>query len=69
VNNFADDTSTEVNVNEDREATTEPGDDFTSHLGGFGLDVHVGTAEKPNSKTAVTRFPCNKNEWLVHALR
>jgi hypothetical protein len=58
-NNFADDTST---VDKNRQSSSETSEDFISCLGDFGLDIHVGTAEKPNSKTVVVFPPCNKQE-------
>ena len=59
VNNFADDTST---INGDRYATTDSGEDFISYLGDFGLKIHVGTEDEPESKTVCIFFPHNEAE-------
>ena len=59
INNFADDTST---INEDRDATTDSGDDFITYLGDFGLKIHVGTEDSPESKTVCIFFPHNETE-------
>jgi hypothetical protein len=62
VNSFADDTST---VNGERKGATETGGDFASHLGDFGLDVHVGSAEDPKSKSVCVFVPyCDEEREL-----
>ena len=59
VNNFADDTST---VNKNKQSSAETSEDFIEYMGDFGLTIHVGTVDKPNSKTVIMFFPCNKRE-------
>jgi hypothetical protein len=59
VNNFADDTNT---INGDRCATTDSGDGFIECLGDFGLKIHVGTEDNPESKTVCIFFPHNEAE-------
>ena len=62
VNSFADDTST---VNGEREGATETGGDFVSYLGDFGLNVHVGSAEDPKSKSVCVFVPyCDEEREL-----